>query len=278
MNTFQAIRSCAIPLLFSVGLLTGCAGFPYSQSGERTAELPAGKGVIVFKSPDWQGARRRIQYADNDQRVEYALFMGKQGGDARARAEFVYMDRPPMTLVAFEFPFNVRDKVEAWNFSKGQAIEWQEAVLTRTDLGAFYLRRYRLTALNRQCFGLLGEWDAAVDDPMLRNTRILFGYYCAPPGDSLDDTKTAALIGGLGLRQITRRPVVWGFLVYDPLTSGEIYRDIDAHASGQEDQLRAMNLAQGKDKGQGVSPPVGIPDFPFRYAKDYNVSGGDELQ
>ena len=113
-----------------------------------------------------------------------------------------------MAKVAFDFPFTVRDKVEVWNFSKDQAVEWQKGKFVRTELGNFFYRPYRLSAKNRQCLGLSGEWDTAVDDAELRDTRILFGYYCAPPGVSMGEKKLASLISGIGLRTVARRSVV----------------------------------------------------------------------
>jgi len=271
MKAFSTMKSGALAVSLAAGLLGACAGASFTLPGERTAVLPAGKGLVLFDAPDWDTAARRVQYADNDQRVDYALFRGK-GKNAGAQAELVYMERPPMATVAFEFPYTIRDKVEAWNFSKGQAVEWGEAILTRTDLGQVYYRPYRLTAKNQQCFGLSGEWDVAVDDKSLRNTRILFGYYCAAPGVSLGGDKVASLIGGVGLRDMTRRSVVYAPLFYKPMTSERFYRDINAHADGRQDNVRAMELAQGR----GVSPAAGIQEFPFRYAKVYSVTDGPD--
>ncbi|NQV82302.1 MAG: hypothetical protein HQ494_00660 [Rhodospirillales bacterium] len=272
MNTFTAIKSYIISVVLGAGLLGACAGVPYNQPGERTAELPTDKGVILFSAPDWDAAVRRVQYTDNEQRVDYALFRGRGEAGAAAQAEFIYMERPTMANVAFNFPFNVRDKAAAWNFSKGQAVEWGEAILTTIDIGTIYTQPYRLVAMDRQCFGLLGEWDNAVDDPDLRPTRILFGYYCAPTGVPLGEDKITSLAGGLGLRTMTRRAVVYAPFYKKTLSSEEFYRDITAHAGDDKDNIRAMGLAQG----HGVLPVAGIAEFPFRYAQYYSMSEGDD--
>lgn len=273
MNAFTAIKLYASVALLSAGLLGACSNLPFSLPGEKTAVLPANKGVIMFESSDWDGAARRVQYTDNEQRVDFALFLGKGGAGSAAQAEFVYMERPPMAKVSFEFPYTVRDKVETWNFSKGQAVEWKEGKFLRTELGEFFYRPYRLVAKNRQCFGLSGEWDTAVDDPDLNDTRILFGYYCAPPGVTIGEEKLASLVTGIGLRTVSRRAVVYAPLFYEPMSSETFYRDINDHAGGTQDNVRALQLAQG----HGVSPPAGNADFPFRYGKIYTVLEGPDL-
>ena len=273
MNALSAIKPFVAAALLSTGLLGGCGNFPFSLPQEKTAVLPAHKGVITFESSDWDGAARRVQYTDNDQRVDFALFRGRGAAGSEAQAEFVYMERPPMAKVSFEFPFTVRDKVETWNFSKDQTVKWQQGKFLRTGLGELFYRPYRLVAKNRQCFGLSGEWDAAVDDPNLNDTRILFGYYCAPPGVLIGEQKLAALITGIGLRTISRRAVIYAPLFYEPMLSETFYRDIDDHAGSAEDNVRALQLAQG----QGVSPPAGIAEFPFRYGKIYTVLEGADL-
>ncbi len=274
MTAFSTIKPFATVALLSAGLLGACTNFPFSPPQEKTAELPANKGVILFEAADWDGAALRVQYTDNVQRVDFALFRGKDvtGSGSVAQAEFIYMERPPMAKVAFEFPFTVRDKVETWNFSKDQAVEWEEGRFLRTELGVLFYRPYRLTAKNRQCFGLSGEWDAAYDDPNLRDTRILFGYYCAPPGVSIREDKLASLVSGIGLRTETRRSVVYAPLFYEPMSDEKFYRDVDNHAGDHQDNVRALQLAQG----HGVSPPAGIAEFPFRYGEIYNVLEGDD--
>jgi hypothetical protein len=275
MSTLSTIKTGSMAVLLSIGMLSACSNFPFRPPQEKAAELPANKGLIVFEATEWDGAARRVQYSDSVQRVDFALFRGKDdaGAGSVAQAEFTYMERPLMAKVAFEFPFTIRDKVESWNFSKDQAVEWQKAKLVRTELGQFFYRPYRLTAKNRQCFGLSGEWDAAFDDPNLRDTRILFGYYCAPPGVLIGDEKLAALIAGIGLRSETQRSVVYAPFFHETMSYGKFYQDVDDHTGGRQDIVRALQMAQG----QGASPPAGIAEFPFRYGKIYNVLEGKDI-
>ena len=80
--------------------------------------------MIVFASEHvGKTPVKKIQYTDNEQRIDYALFKGNG-----AQGEFIFMDTPYTLNVSFNFPFNIRDKVETWNFSKGQAAEWETAV------------------------------------------------------------------------------------------------------------------------------------------------------
>jgi len=139
MSTLSTIKTGSMAVLLSIGMLSACSNFPFRPPQEKAAELPANKGLIVFEATEWDGAARRVQYSDSVQRVDFALFRGKDdaGAGSAAQAEFIYMERPLMAKVAFEFPFTIRDKVESWNFSKDQAVEWQKAKLVRTELGQF---------------------------------------------------------------------------------------------------------------------------------------------
>ena len=194
-------------LIAGFGVLAACAGSGsggglYSLPGPRAVELPLNSGLIVFASEQvGKTPVKRIQYTDNEQRIDYALF--KCNG---AQGEFIFMDTPYTLNVSFNFPFNIRDKVEAWNFSKGQAAEWETAVQIHTKLG-FIFYRHRLTGLIRACFGISGGWDIAPGDPKLHYTRIMFGYYYQLPGIALEDDKMRTLIDNIGLRGVTQRDV-----------------------------------------------------------------------
>ena len=262
MNTTAKLRA-ALVLTAVLGPLAACAGLPYRLPGERAAELPADKGLIVFYADGLDKApAKRVQYSDNEQRVDYALYKG----NAR-RAEFIYMERPYSVTVAFNFPYTIRDKVETWNFSKGQPIEWDEAVQLRTKLGLIFYRPYRLVSADRRCFGMSGEWDMDGQDPSLRYTRIMFGYYCAGPGEKLPETDILALLDGIGLRGVTERAVDNP----DPVLN--FHRDVAAHYGGPEGSARALELAQGT----ATPDKAGIAEFPFRYAEYYTDSGGDDF-
>ncbi len=195
-----------------------------------------------------------MQYADNEQRVDYALYQG--GG---AQAEFIYMETLYNHFVAFEFPYTIRDKVEAWKFSKGQVMEWDEAVRIRTALGQVFYRPYRLTGMNRSCFGMTGEWDIAVEDPDLRPERIMFGYYCAPPGKTLSEKEILTLVDRIGLKGNTVRCINYA------ARFGNFYGDIDANFGGPGRSKQVMKMAQGVNTPRSA----GIAEFPFRYAEYY---------
>ncbi len=249
-NVGKAIA--AVVLIAAAGSLAACAGATFRLPGERTAELTPDKGLILFAA-DAVGntPKRRVQYADNEQRVDYALYQG--GG---AQAEFIYMETPYNHWVAFEFPYTIRDKVEAWKFSKGQAMEWDEAVLIRTALGQLFYRPYRLTGMNRSCFGMTGEWDIAVEDPDLRPERIMFGYYCAPPGKTLSEKEILTLVDRIRLKETPVRGINYAARI------GNFYGDIDSNFGGPQQSTRAVQLAQGVN----TPDPAGIDEFPFDYA------------
>ncbi|MCH7551527.1 MAG: hypothetical protein IIA35_07505 [Proteobacteria bacterium] len=252
-----------VVLIAAAGSLAACAGATFRLPGERTAELPPDKGLILFNA-DTVGKTpvRRIQYSDNEQRVDYALYKGNG-----AQAEFIYMETPYSLWVAFEFPYTIRDKVEAWKFSKGQAIEWDEAVLIRTALGQVFYRPYRLTGMDRSCVGMSGEWDIAVEDPKLRPERIMFGYYCAPPGKTLSEKEILTLVDRIGLKGTTVRATNYAARI------GNFYGDIDDNFGGSQQSAKAVELAQGVK----TPDPAGIDEFPFDYAVYYNPGGDGDF-
>ena len=264
IDAVQAKASGPIRLRVAVFLcailsVAACADLPFSQPGERTALLPPEKGLIVFATRATGNTPvRRVQYTDNEQRVDYALYRG--GG---AQAEFIYMERPYLLNVAFNFSYTIRDKVEAWNFSRGQAARWGAAVRVETVLGLMFFRPYRLTGLNRECIGVFGEWDMAVEDIGNRYTRILFGYYCAPPGEALPDADKLSLIRRLAIRDLR----LSGNDNAAPVAT--FYHDVEAHFGGPAADRRALRAAQGSD----TPTEAGIGEFPFRYAEYYFSDG-----
>ena len=253
-------------LIAGLGVLAACAGSGsggglYSLPGPRAVEFPLDSGLIVFASEQvGKTPVKRIQYTDNEQRIDYALF--KCNG---AQGEFIFMDTPYTLNVSFNFPFNIRDKVEAWNFSKGQAAEWETAVQIHTKLG-FIFYRYRLTGLIRACFGISGEWDIAPGDPKLHYTRIMFGYYYQLPGIALEDEKMRTLIDNIGLKGVTQRDVRFSDNVLN------FHRDVAENFSGPQAGSRAMSMAQGG----GLGASAGIGEFPFNYAEYYNLGDSED--
>ncbi len=261
----KSIRKVALAILLmaTVGALSACEGLPGQLPGPKAAELPPGNGLILFAA-DTVGntPKRRVQYADNEQRVDYALYRG-----GSAQAEFIYMETPYSLWVAFDFPYTIRDKVETWKFSKGQAIDWGKAVLIRTALGQIFYRPYRLTGMDRSCLGMSGEWDMAVEDPELRSERIMFGYYCAPPGKALGVDETLALLDRIGLKGTTVRDTNYAARI------GNFYGDIEANFGGPQQSARAIELV----KGTKTPDPAGIDEFPFDYAEYYDPGDGADF-
>jgi hypothetical protein len=253
----------AILVVAAAGALGACEGLPGQLPGPKAAELPADGGLILF-SADTVGdsASRRVQYADNEQRVEYTLYKGNG-----AQAEFVYMETPYGMWVSLEYPYTIRDKVETWKFSHGQPTEWGTVVHLRTALGLVFYKPYRLTGRNLSCFGMSGEWDTAYQDPQLRPERIMFGYYCAPPGKALSEREILNLVDRIGLKGTTVRSTNYAARI------GKFYSDIEANFGGRSKSARAVEIAQGNK----TPDPAGIPGFPFNYTRYYDPGGGNDL-
>jgi len=256
------ITKAIVTAVIVAGSLAACADLPYRLPGERAAMLKPEQGSILFRI-DTVGNQpaQRVLYTDNDQRVEYALYNG-----AGAQAEFIYMERPYNLTVAFNYAYTVADTVQRWNYSKGQPTEWDKAVGIRTKVGDIYYRSYRLTGRNQHCFGINGEWDRAGDDPRQRNTRIMFGYYCAPPGQALSREKTQALIDSIGLKGYTERSLDYADTLYG------FHQDVVANYAGKDGTQKAIALAQF-----GADAAAGIAEYPFRFAEYYDPQNGDDF-
>jgi len=251
-------------VLAATGLIAACANLPFHLPGERAAVLSPDKGLVVVDS---LSAVKRVQYSDNEQRVDYALFEGK-GKQAGGRAEFAYMEIAANTIWSFEFPFTIADKVYAWNFSKGKAIDWGQAVQFQTKLDWIFYRPYKLTAENRQCFGMSGEWDIAPGDLNHRPTRVMFGYYCGAPGKSVTDDALMKVADGIGIRGVTERSLDHADRIY------RFHGDVEAHFGGPAAAAKAMKEAQGAE----TASTAGIGEFPFRYARQFDPYGPAELE
>ncbi len=257
MTTFA--KAIAVTAL-AAGALAACADLPFRLPGERAAIIKPDQGSILFRT-DTVGnlPAQRVLYSDNDQRVEYALYKGNG-----AQAEFVYMERPYNQKIAFNYAYTVADTVQRWNYSKGQATAWDKATRVVTKVGDLFYRPYRLTAKNQHCFGVNGEWERAVDDPRQRNTRIMFGYYCAPAGQALSQEKTLALIDSIGLKGVTERSPDYADTIYG------FHQDVVANFAGKEGTQKAIALAQF-----GADAAAGIAEYPFRFAEHYMISDGN---
>ena len=82
---------------------------------------------------------------------------------------------------------------------------WGQSGRVGAPLGAYFYQRFRLADTNRNCFGFITEWDQRTDDPYLRSTKILFGYYCARAGDAIAKAEIAGLLDNVWIRGITAR-------------------------------------------------------------------------
>ena len=91
-------------LIAGLALLAACAGSGSggglsSMPGPRAVELPLDSGLIVFASEHvGKTPVKRIQYTDNEQRIDYALFKGNG-----AQGEFIFMDTPYTLNVSFNY-------------------------------------------------------------------------------------------------------------------------------------------------------------------------------
>lgn len=142
------------------------------------------------------------------QNQEYLLFQG--GG---AQAEMIYNAMPLVQGVngvavdALRFyPFEREKRAAIWKINQSEPIEWGKPDGLTVQLDPLYGEQqveyvpYTLTQSQRPCFSFESVWDQPAYDPDFSPRKVLFGYYCAPPGSGLDEQRVAAVLESLQVR------------------------------------------------------------------------------
>ena len=242
-------------------VLGGCA---VSDCQRPTIEtVPPGDERIVFAADVFRDkAPERVKFTDIWQREEYALF---RGSGAQAEIMHITVTRPVFTI-ALDYRFMVDDMVETWNLNKKHAKVWGEWRKIEAPLGPYFYRPYRLTEINRACFGFATEWDHRDDDPYHRPGQVLFGYFCAGAGASLPVHRMEELIQVIGVRGVT-----------EPIGKTDATRRVSGGGSaGQVPSARARAQAALIAKGASPSADSGNRSFPFDLAEFYAESSTGE--
>jgi len=227
--------------------LSACAG---PQGG--TTHMAAAEGRALFEAPAFAGTTpRRAAFADIWQTEEYTLFQG--GG---AQAEILYITADENDLIGLNYNLLVTQTIEGWRANRRGALSWGDTGVVRAPLGDFRYRTYTRGAERRPCVGFSTDWDRRSDDPMMRATKVLFGYYCGVPGKSsgkqFSKAQVADLLSDIWVRGILRAD----------------YRATPTPAATTDPN--AVRLARGDD-----GAATGYADFPLDMAEMFQDAEGD---
>ncbi len=237
MNYSRIAKKLAFPALMSV-LIAGCAGelaqYPI------TAKKPAKEALITFEAPAFKNAKvARVHHLDAFEHIEYARFETDDG----LSMETVYDTSLGVDLV-LDYNYWIEKMVDTWNVNRGQSKAFGERKSLQAWHGEIDYQPYRLSG-NRQCIAFNSEWDHQARDPFGRPSRVLFGYVCAKPGDTLSEQRIAQALKGL---QISKR-------------NSESFVPVNRKSS--VDQI-ALNTAKGT-----TGNPTGNVQFPFNFGTPY---------
>jgi len=196
-NLFKSGRVAAI-LLGSLAL-AGCQSVGSYQPDISWAGTK--DAVVLMTAPEFKNKpSRHVVFTDIWQREEYALFQGDG-----AQAEIIYAATNERDTVVLRSYLTLERMVNTWNIARNHSVAWGESGRVGAPLETFFYKRFRLTDVNRSCFGFNAEWDQRQDDPYHRYTKNLFGYYCASPGVAIAKPEIAGLLSNVWIRGITAR-------------------------------------------------------------------------
>jgi hypothetical protein len=237
MKYSRIAKNLALPAMMSV-LIAGCAGelaqYPIN------AKKPAKEALITFEAPAFKNAKVvRVHHLDAFEHIEYARFETDDG----LSMETVYDTSLGVDLV-LDYNYWIEKMVDTWNVNRGQTKAFGERKSVQAWHGEIDYQPYRLGG-NRQCIAFNSEWDHQARDPFGRPSRVLFGYVCAKPGDTLSEQRIAQALKGL---QISKR-------------NSESFVPVNSRLS--VDQI-ALNTAKGT-----TGNPTGNTKFPFNFGTPY---------
>ncbi|MGE4220632.1 MAG: hypothetical protein AB7G39_14390 [Alphaproteobacteria bacterium] len=246
----RSFRSAAI--LLALGTLAGCAAqWPIQET------VPPGDERILYSGIEAAQATR-VKHVDNFEREEYARFAAKD-----AQAEFIY-SQVTASEVSLHFDYSMQAAAETWAFNRGKPKTWgEEGDVVAPRAGLVWYRPYTLTAENRSCVAFKGEWDDPPGDPNHWPGKILFGYHCTAPGQTLSTAQIEGMAAGIGLVGREARTGLIDTIAIDRSAG------LGVNSVARTDAA-AMRAATGADAGGRY----GNPRYPFNFAYKFNVQDG----
>lgn len=188
----------------------------------RLMTAPPESAHVMLAAPPFDGPPRRLVRYYGARQAAESIWFQKEA----ARLEVIYhvladqAQSPAVLAEALEFPRRqARERLTGWRFNADQPITWAGQGTVRTSDSAagpqtYRYLRYRLPEAGRECLGFEAEWDAPGYDPGFSPRKLLFGYYCAGPDQSLDDAQITTVLRSLRIRTqptaLERMPPVAG--------------------------------------------------------------------
>ena len=173
----------------SAVLLAAC-----NTATTRTVSTPAGAGHVLFESPAFDDTQPvRVGWVNTWQEEEYSRFAGKG-----AQAEIIYSVADERDSIVLDFDMTLDKVINNWHAASTRGKKGS----TEAPLGTFQYQHF--SQAGRSCVGFLNEWDYRQGDRQLRPAKVLFGYYCGNPGESLSRRTVANVSGDIWIRDINR--------------------------------------------------------------------------
>lgn len=143
-----------------------------------------------------------------------------------------------------------------WRFNQNRELSLGKSFLTENAFADFWVQPYQQADTGRQCAGFISQWEIRMDDPDLRPSKIMFGYFCAPKGTRFNDEDAERLIKSIQIRGISV-----------PLRVESVYAlNTKTPPPPRDTQMANMVLAQD-GAGGGIA---GLPDYPLLIWRMYN--------
>ena len=159
----------------------------------RTAE----QSKIVFVAPGLE--EQRVRYLrsaaeDYSYSLEVAFWSGVAAHHSKALVQFVELSPGRH----FRSKQNPKSFVEDFPAFKGKELAFQGVKRSGNKLGAIQSQRFGFDDV--ECLGFSQYWGQSGGDFGSAGTNLLYGYYCADPGQPLSEETRKAVINGLGIK------------------------------------------------------------------------------
>ncbi len=251
MPTFQTLKTLVV-LTLATGALGACT---FNKVDTGVFRIPAeNQGRVLVEVPAFEGLEPvRVNYADLRTTEEYVLYRSQQG-----QAEAFFAETLPFFRERTILDFNklAASTIPMWRFNQGQELQLGNSFPVSNDFADFWVQPYQQKDAGRQCAGFMGQWEIRMDDPDLRPSKIMFGYFCAPKGTKFNNEDAAQLVKSLQIRGISV-----------PLRVASAYA-LNKETPPPSRDVQTSNLVLAQDgAGGGVA---GLPDFPLLITRLYN--------
>lgn len=179
----------AIAVLLTV-LLCACSWL----QANALSPIPAQRKHILLLSSAPLAVVGGQRYTGPGQQQAYLLLRGAAG-----QAELIYIDAVGrFGRAAIEYHGQrLRQFTADWVINSGGIKNWGSRHVLDTPMARFQYVSYSTTQAQRHCVAFQALWAIPPGDIRQRPGKVIFGYYCAPPGRPLDTTTLHQVLAGL---------------------------------------------------------------------------------